>query len=54
MIWLVSEPAHDEFRHGSHLAVILFQNEAYPPFTSENEAAVKALNWNGLATDFDY
>ncbi len=52
--WFVSDTAQDPNRHGSHLAVILFQDKTYPPFLPENKKLLMALDWDAHAEDFDY
>lgn len=50
--WFVSDPLRE--RCGSHLAVVVFQNEVYPPYNDDNRAMIGALDWETHAEDFDY
>lgn len=48
------EPAQDETRDASALAVIWFQEEFPPILSPANEATFQAMPWDSDAQDFDW
>ncbi|MEZ5941669.1 MAG: hypothetical protein R3C18_09770 [Planctomycetaceae bacterium] len=52
--WFVSEHLSGDKYHGSHLAVIHFQDTNDSHFDDANLELLKAIDWPSLATGFQY
>jgi hypothetical protein len=52
-IFTSSGPARDKSKHFSTLTIVWFQDEYAPPILEPAISAIRAVEWNSLAADFE-